>query len=64
MSSPSKLDASELAPVLSGPKRQHFLPRFYLEGFTHNGFLSLYDRDKKEYRKQQPASTGIASLLK
>lgn len=41
------------------PKRHHFLPQFYLEGFCRNGLLSVYDRDKNEYRKQTPQNTAL-----
>ena len=46
-------------PLLTGPKRQHFLPRFYLEGFAKDGFVAVFDRDKKEVRVQQPVNTGV-----
>jgi Protein of unknown function (DUF4238) len=50
-------------PILQGAKRQHFLPRFYLERFCRNGFLSLFDRETHEYRTQQPSNTGVISHL-
>lgn len=40
-------------PLLQGPKRQHFLPRFYLEGFAREGLVAVYDREKGEVRLQQ-----------
>ena len=46
-------------PRLNGPKRQHFLPKFYLEGFTKEGKLALYDRELDEIRIQQPINTGV-----
>lgn len=46
-------------PLLNGPKRQHFLPRFYLENFSANGFVAVYDREKDEVRLQQPVNTGV-----
>lgn len=46
-------------PLLSGPKRQHFLPRFYLEGFSEDGMLAVYDREKNEVRTQSPENTGV-----
>lgn len=49
----------ERPPILSGPKRQHFLPRFYLEGFTRDGMIAVFDRDKKEIRRQQPVNTAV-----
>ncbi len=46
-------------PKLNGPKRQHFLPKFYLEGFTKEGKLALYDRERDEIRIQQSINTGV-----
>lgn len=48
---------------MSEPKRHHYLPQFYLEGFCDkNGKLSVYDREKKEYREQQsPTNTAVQS---
>ena len=31
-------------PRLQGPKRQHFLPQFYLEGFTRDGLVATAAR--------------------
>jgi hypothetical protein len=46
-------------PMLKGPKRQHFLPRFYLDGFTKDGLVAVFDRDKDEIRRQQPINTAV-----
>ncbi|WP_340121531.1 DUF4238 domain-containing protein [Methylobacter svalbardensis] len=46
-------------PKLTGPKRQHFLPEFYLKGFTKNGMLAVYDRQSNSIRVQQPKNTGV-----
>lgn len=46
-------------PVLSGPKRQHFLPKFYLEGFTKDGMVAVFDRALNEIRVQQPVNTCV-----
>lgn len=46
-------------PVLSGPKRQHFLPSFYLHNFARDGFVAVYDRAHDEVRRQQPKNTGV-----
>lgn len=46
-------------PLLSGPKRQHFLPKFYLEGFTKNGMVAVFDRELNEIRVQQPENTCV-----
>lgn len=42
------------------PKRHHYLPQFYLEGSADaTGFLSLYDRSKREYRRQRAVNTAV-----
>ncbi len=46
-------------PLLTGPKRQHFLPQFYLEGFTKDGMVAVFDRESNEIRVQQPVNTGV-----
>lgn len=47
-------------PVLNGPKRQHFVPRFYLlEGFSRAGSLAVYDRKLDEVRLQKPEATAV-----
>lgn len=46
-------------PLLTGPKRQHFLPRFYLDGFAKEGLVSVFDREKNEIRRQQPKDTTV-----
>lgn len=46
-------------PLLIGPKRQHFLPRFYLNGFAENGRLAVFDREANEIRVQTPENTGV-----
>ncbi len=35
------------------------MPKFYLEGFTRDGFVWLFDRIKNEYRRQQPLKTAV-----
>lgn len=52
-------DDAAAKPLLDGPKRQHFLPRFYLEGFTKDGLLAVFDRRTNELRVQQPVNTGV-----
>jgi hypothetical protein len=52
-------DTISTAPQLSGPKRQHFLPKFYLEGFTKNGMVAIFDRGKNEVRVQTPVNTCV-----
>lgn len=41
------------------PKRHHFLPKSYLEGFSRDGYVWLYDRERREYRRQQPLNTAV-----
>ncbi len=41
-------------------KRHHYLPQFYLRGFTaDDGLLTLFDRETKEFRRQQPVNTAL-----
>lgn len=51
--------ADAAKPLLKGPKRQHFLPQFYLDGFTKDGKVAVFDREKNEVRVQQPLNTGV-----
>lgn len=44
---------------MTTPKRHHYLPQFYLEGFCIGNLLWVYDRDKKEYRQQTPQNTAV-----
>jgi hypothetical protein len=50
---------SAAKPLLTGPKRQHVLPRFYLENFSANGLVAVYDREQNAVRLQQPVNTGV-----
>ncbi len=45
--------------MTGSPKRHHFIPKRYLEGFCRDGFLSVYDREKGEYRRQTPKNTAL-----
>lgn len=56
---PQGMDAEEPKPLLVGPKRQHYLPRFYLEGFSSNGLVAVYDRAEDEVRLQAPLNTAV-----
>jgi len=56
---PTPRSAAVAKPLLTGPKRQHFLPRFYLENFSTNGLVAVYDRANDEVRLQQPVNTGV-----
>ncbi|MGD8307459.1 MAG: DUF4238 domain-containing protein [Ignavibacteria bacterium] len=41
------------------PKRHHYLPKFYLKGFTKDDKLWIYDRQRNEFRAQTPINTAI-----
>jgi hypothetical protein len=43
---------------MSTPKLHHYLSRFYLEGFTRDQMLSVFDRKTNEYRPQHPLTTA------
>lgn len=53
------VEANTRPPMLTGPKRQHFLPRFYLDGFSRDGLVAVFDREKNEIRLQQPVNTAV-----
>lgn len=44
---------------MATPKRHHYLPKFYLEGFCRNNLLWVFDRDSKEFRQQTPVNTAL-----
>lgn len=46
---------------MSTPKRHHYLPRFYLNNFTRDGILWVFDRERNEYRRQTPINTAVRS---
>jgi len=46
-------------PVLNGPKRHHFVPRFYLKGFCRDELLSVYDRKMHEFKSQKCEATAV-----
>lgn len=51
-------------PHLNGPKQQHYVPRFYLEGFTSDQTLSVFDRIKGEIRhRQKPQNISTVGHL-
>lgn len=58
-----KFEKLRSKPHLDGPKRQHFVPKFYLEGFTSGGLLAVFDRSSGEIRKQQPRDTAVVGHL-
>ncbi|WP_029972172.1 DUF4238 domain-containing protein [Paraburkholderia graminis] len=45
---------------MNRPRRHHFVPRFYLEGFCADDAraLAVYDRVRNEYREQRPAQVA------
>lgn len=52
-------EAHPRKPLLTGPKRHHYLPKFYLNGFSQDGLVAVYDRDENEFRLQQPKDTTV-----
>lgn len=44
---------------MTKPKRHHYLPEFYLHGFSNDGILQVYDKERDEYRGQQPVNTAV-----
>ncbi len=44
---------------MTTPKRHHYLPQFYLEGFCRDDLLWVYDREEKEFRQQTPQNTAV-----
>ena len=44
---------------MSVPKRHHIIPKFFLERFSRDAFLSVYDRDCDEFRRQAPINTAV-----
>jgi hypothetical protein len=41
------------------PKRQHYLPRFYLEGFSRDGLIWIFDRETGKYRQDGASNTAV-----
>ncbi len=50
-------------PRLTGAKRQHYLPRMYLQGFEANGSLAVYDRKTGDIRLQTAHNTALTGHL-
>ncbi len=44
-------------PILSGPKRQHYLPCFYLKGFGKDDYVCIFDRDTGKIRSKNVMDT-------
>jgi hypothetical protein len=41
------------------PKRHHYLPVFYQQGFCSDGFLWIYDWKENKFRRDQPINTAV-----
>ena len=48
---------------MNKPKRHHYLPISYLDGFTKDDKLWVFDREKREYRQQHPINTALVKNL-
>src|ERR1043165_1464790 len=48
---------------MAKPKRHHYLPEFYLAGFTLDGArestFTVFDRDECQFREQTPPNTAV-----
>ena len=44
---------------MSIPRAHHYLPQFYLRGFSREDRLWVYDRYKNEYRNQTPKNIAV-----
>lgn len=51
-------EANPRLPMLCGPKRQHFLPRFYLDDFTRDGLAAVFEREKKRHSSTAACEYG------
>mgnify|MGYP001161390673 CR=1 FL=1 len=45
--------------MASGPRRHHYPPRFYLNGFSRDDLLWIYDCELNEIRQQTPINTAV-----
>jgi len=45
------------------PKRHHYLPISYLNGFTQSGRFWIFDRENSVFRQQTPINTGLEKNL-
>lgn len=51
-------------PLTTGPKRHHYLPKSYLDGWVDDDkMLWLYDRKTNDYRQQTPKNTTVVGHL-
>lgn len=44
---------------MSKPKRHHYLPQFYLDRFSHNGRLVVFDELRSQLRVERPLNTAV-----
>lgn len=44
---------------MSKPKRHHFLPQFYLNGFSQNGKLAIFDESRNQFRVESSLNTAV-----
>jgi len=44
---------------MSRPKRHHYLPESYLNGFTARGRFWVFDRESRQFRPQTPKNTAV-----
>ena len=44
---------------MTKPKRHHYLPQFYLKGFSQDGKLWTYDRKLKKYGLRTPTNVAV-----
>lgn len=44
---------------MPSPKRHHYLPKFYLNGFARDGLLWVFDRKTAQYRRQPSQDTAV-----
>lgn len=56
---------SQQMPTIGKPttRRQHYVPRFFLNGFTKNDRLAVLTRENKLLRNQKPENVGFEKLL-
>lgn len=44
---------------MSNPKRHHYVPKFYLQGFCNHKNFWIFDRERNVYREQTPTNTTV-----
>lgn len=58
-----KSDDWIFTPQLAKTKKQHYVPRFYLEGFTDGTQVALFNRDTGKAKRQTPEHTAYVPNL-